>query len=104
MSTVGHARGLPCRYFFTVLFDSPTSSQHDQAFIGKFMRDLIAQRLLLAAVGTPAGPEFEQDDLPFDRLIVELLAVKRLSAKVRSGFALLGSEGRGGNKQGEKCD
>ncbi len=72
-------------YFLIGLED--VDGEHDQAFIGEFLGDVIDQFGFAFAVFAPGGPELEQDDFAFDRRVVELVSGRGFGAEARGGLA-----------------
>jgi hypothetical protein len=62
---------------------------HDQAFAGKFGREVVDQTFFALAIRTLRRPELKEDHLPFGRIVVELFAVEGLGAKAGSGLTLV---------------
>ena len=74
--------------------------ENDQSLVGKLLVDGLDQRLLQVTVLAPGGPEFEQDDFAFHRIIVETLSRSGFGAEARSGLVVvISGEGAGGGQQ-----
>jgi len=73
--------------------------QNDKAFVDISVINPVDEASFLETVAAPGGPEFQQHDLAFDRVIVEPLAAGGGGIESWSGFLGLGfAGGRPGNR------
>ena len=76
--------------------------ENDQALPGKLSVDFLDQWFLLMAVLAPCCPKFKQNNLAFDRFIVEAFARGSFRTEAWSGCSvLIGGEDAGCEKQAE---
>ena len=97
------------RGFFNILTDlllglSDIDRQHNKV-TRELMDDGIDRRLIAAAVPAPGRPELKKNELPFEDIVVEFLAVEGDCSEPRRPFTRIQREKSatgGGGKQGFK--
>jgi hypothetical protein len=72
-------------FFHSLIGLEDVDGEHDQALVGELFGTVLDQFGFAFAVFAPGGPELEQDDFTFERLVVELIAGGGFGAEARSG-------------------
>ncbi len=81
---------------FEIFLNSPlgfpnVDGQKEQSFAGESITNLVHEARFVGAIGAPSGPEFQQNDFPFDRVIGEFFAGGRGGAESVGGFFIFGT-------------
>ena len=79
-------------------------SNDDEALVGKLLRELLNDGLILAAIAAPSGPELDEDGFALDRAVIERFsgcAFGAIDGHLVAG-AFLGDERRGEKDRDQK--
>ena len=89
-------------FFDGFLGFADVNGQKEQAVAGKIMTDLVHEVRFVGALTAPGGPEFQQNDFPFDGVVGEFFAAGCDGVESRCGLFVLGS-GHKSDGSEEQC-